>query len=609
MATKRIDKGAERANAILTALLLAAVVVLGNRLAFRHLAWRRDFSEDQLYALSDATRSILGRLEDRLAVKAYFTGAVESGQVSLARARVDAQLEELAGIGGARIEVTRLDPSTSTAAASEAWSHGIRPRTVLSQQGTQRVSQPVYLGMVLRYRGREQVLDFVEPHGFEVQFASAVYALIRDRRPRVGWYEPGLPDTSELAPYRASFETVRNLLERRADVVDVTILRTGDPKDLLDDLDILIVLRPEEEHPRSAFEIDQFVQRGGRLVVLVDQADYDYLLGERRGARAGEPVLPTGLEELLRTWGANPTPHHVWDTLWGADYSWYKLVRDPASNEVGVRQEPGTSPVLLRLESEGFDPSHPVTAGLQGASLAWAQPIAPREPPPGVTRVDLLRASDDAYRVEIVDVHVTSPERIADKTESLLGLGEKEYSYTLAASLSGRFPSPFERAPAEYDPFLDDSPDAELRFTDEPVRSGEVSSHVIVFGDADWLRDQDSHELYPFWKAPGNQQLFMNVMDWLTLDEDLIALRRRVPKERRLRDFLLEAEEELGVRFATPPDTDAEARLQEERRDTARRRANRARWWSMTIPILATLALTLGFGLVWNLVQRGGRRS
>ena len=43
---------------------------------------------------------------------------------------------------------------------------------------------------------------------------------------------------------------------------------------------ILFVVRPRGLHPRAAFEIDQFVQRGGRLVVAADDVQYSWYTHE-----------------------------------------------------------------------------------------------------------------------------------------------------------------------------------------------------------------------------------------------------------------------------------------------------------------------------------------
>lgn len=608
----RLPRGAARLNAALTAVLLLGVVVLGNDLARRHLALRRDLSQDRLYAISDATQRILGRLEDRLQVTTYFTGDVKSGQLALAKADVEGQLTELSAIAGPRMEVVSLDPSSSIQAARDAAALGILARTLDADRGMQIVRQQVFLGMLLRYRGREQVLGFVDPLSFEVQFASAVYALVRDRRVKLGWYGAHEAGSGQLDRFRASFGEARSRLDIRHDLEDVQDLEYGEPVPA--DVEILFVVRPTDEHPRVAFELDQFVQRGGKLVVALDQAEYNYVTLERVGAGAGRPLPETGLDALLRAWGAPPTPQHVWDLNGKSEHFWLRYVgENPATGRTDWQREPVTTPIVVGVREQGLDAAHPITAGLRGAKLCWAQPIEPVPVPGGVERTDLIRSSPNSYRTPITDRHVVSAPEIEAKTVIELGSTKEPMAFTLAAVLSGRFPSPFAAgAPAPRDPLRSTGATTDWATTDEPVLSAAAETHVVVFGDADWLRDPNDPRLgrlFPFLDEPRNLHLLMNLVDWLTLDEELIALRRRVPRDRRLRDLEAEAREELGLTRAPPADThyELEQRLRLEER--ARRRAARTRWRIMLVPPLASLLIVLGFGLAWNLVQRrGGRR-
>ena len=596
-----------RLNLWLTAFLLVGLLAVGNDLARQHMPRRKDLSEDQLYALSEASARILGSLEDRLQVTTFFTGHMESGQMALAKAHVQGQLQELQALAEEHMEVVDLDPSISSQAATRAEQLGIQPITQESLQGTQVVRQAVFFGLQLQYRGREQVLDFVDPRSFEVQFASAVYSLVRDRRARIGWlgdWERKLDNATTAT--RSSYVTARALLERRHVLEDVTGLEFGDA--ISSDLDLVFVVRPTRLHPRAAFELDQYVQRGGRLVICVDQADYSWLGLDRAGSDRGAEVQLTGLDALLTAWGALPTPQHVWDPLWAAQQGWLRpQAPDPETGKPRATREVCEHPLLVEVHEEGLDPTHPVATGLQRPVLSWAQPIAPLDPPQGVTRLALLRSSERAHRTEIGDRHVTDQEQIDSRSviEAASGSGR---AYDLAVVLSGALPSPFEgAAPASYDVLLDADPTTTERTTDEDVLSRSSDARVVVMGDADWMRDAGNYELYPFIGRRENQLLLMNLVDWLTQGEDLIDLRRRVPQHRDLVDFEAVALEEMGLTqlpaASNQAELDRRLALAEEARSRGRSDEARAMW----IPILLTLALVLGFGLAWNFGRRGGR--
>jgi ABC-type uncharacterized transport system involved in gliding motility auxiliary subunit len=594
----------ERWNAWLTAALLLCAVVLGNRVARRHLVVRHDFSEDQLFAVTPQARSILARLEDVLQVKTYFTADVKSGEVALAKARVEAQLEELHALSGGRMTVVAQDPSRSTEAQIDAASFGIQPRGSEVRHGTGVVRQPVYLGLLLRYRGRSEVLSFVDPWSFEAQFVGAVHRLLQDRRAVVGWYGEPFEPTLEEKVF-GTFAGARKQLGARYEVREVQQLADGEP--VPGDVEILFVVRPVELHPRAVFELDQFVQRGGRLVVLVDQARMceDFRYPRARHAIDGNQLPPTGLEALLRAWGAPVLPYHAWDTAPGRAGERYWVVPeigpDGAPTGQGMK-EPVRSPALVRVTGAGLSRAFPPTAPLSIVQLPWAQVLAAAQPPDGVVRTDYLFSSDEAYAIEPLERLTGDAGAIEGMTATLHADATRSRErLPLACVLAGRFPTPFTRgAPAPRDPFAREGAPAT---TDEAVLDRAADSTVIVVADADWMRDPDAAGLFPF-AADDGRLLLDNLVDWLTRDDELIALRSRVPRNRPLRDFLAEEREREGLVRATLYDTDAERREQAEGDARAERRAGIRRWRAMLLPVGASLLLVLALGAAVRVLGR-----
>lgn len=574
--TPASDRTVERFNAWLTLALLFGIVVVGNLLARSHMVVRRDLSEDQLYTISDAARGVLAGLEDELQVKAYFTEKIHSGEFAIAKARLEGLLEELETVSGGKLRVDRVDPNGSSRVLLEAQDYGMTPYPVQSRQGTLEITEQVYLGLLLRYRGREDVVPLVFPGSLESVLVARIYRLQRERGSVVGWFGPVLDPDGPEAEY-GCFGEVRALLSRDHDVRRVEDLESGVP--VPDDVDVLLVVRPKEVHPRSAFEIDQFVQRGGRGVLLVDLMEMSFARGE------GRLIPRTGLERLLEAWGAPVTPEHVWDA--GS----HAAIPVRARGLDALENIP--YPPFVRLREAGFNGELSPTANLQDGVLCWAQPIAPVASPEGIERSFLVRSSDDAYRVDMIERIVVDAELIESRTDQLFALG-KGRSYDLGVSLAGRFPSPFaDGAPEPWDPVAESA-----GTTDEEVLSAASESQVVVFGDADWVRDK---LLGP------NRPLIQNVVDWLSLDEQLVALRSRIPRSRPLADFLNEERTRLGLdSVSTETIGQAERRMNLE--SDARRRATRRQWSAMLWPLLGTLTLLFGAGLGWAWSQRAARR-
>jgi ABC-type uncharacterized transport system involved in gliding motility auxiliary subunit len=62
----------------------------------------------------------------------------------------------------------------------------------------------------------------------------------------------------------------------------------------------------------------------------------------------------------------------------------------------------------------------------------------------------------------------------------------------------------------------------------DTVGSGATAGRVVVVGSSNWIGNQ-------ILSAPiANRDLALNVMNWLTADEDLISIRPKSPEDRRL---------------------------------------------------------------------------
>lgn len=593
-------------NAALTLFLLACASVLATMLVSRHADLRVDLSEDGLYTLSDATRSLVERVDDPVTVRLFATEEIQDGTLALRTARIRAQLDEIIGLAPGRFELIVLDPSRSSQARQRAIDSRFQA-TAARTAAMGRGSEEVWLSLELGYRGRVQRIPVPRPAEFELQFASSLHSILADRRVGIGWYgapiNPAAGASDEQAAalrFASSFSYITGELRKRGRFFELFGIEDG--RGIPEGIDVLFVVRPGRLEERAVYELDQFVQRGGRLVVCLDQPDYHALSGQ--AILTGTEDSSSRLALLLRRWGIGLASGHVWDDRWG-----YKRRHiDLGGGGGGPREEVLDTPLVIRVPEEGLSQELPPSRGLPGVVFSWAHPLDSAErlrPPAGVTRTDLAWTSDRAW---LQDVLVSLPRRQSTVRNLVTAVRSAPATrFALAAVFEGRFPSPWagREAPAPVDPLgLDAGGDEEV------PRSAEVSSQVVVFGDADWLRDPDRDRKYftqPFVLA-GGDQLALNLVDWLVLDDELIELRSRAPRPRPLRDFVAENAEELGVFEADPYETSLERAERNRLMDVARSRARRRQWTIMAMPALGALLVLGLFGAAWNGLQRPGRR-
>ena len=591
-------------QAILTVALMALVLFEGVHLAHRHLGARTDFSEDQLFAISPGTRSILSKLEDRLQVKAFFTSEVHSGEWSLIKARVETQIKEFGRLAGQNMGLTVQDPSVLSAAAQEAESFGIDPLPVVTARGGEENRQLVYLGAVLRYRGRTEVLPLINPWSFEVDFASAVQRLLRDQRLRLGW--TGEPLDPGEAPFQyGHFNTIQNLLRPRMDIVEIPAATLEAGASIPETLDLLLVLRPLDWHPRAVFALDQYIQKGGRALICLDQVR-SHPLGLAEHNKLGKPLPGTGLEAALQAYGAPLIPGHIWDSEWPGTRGWIVPDLDAQGKPTNSgRLEPIADPACFEIKPDGFERTFPPTDRASTAQFFWGQAFGDSKSPPGVTRLEVMHTSEAAYIVPLVAEAIGDLDQIEGQTRTLLASGTGQ-RLSLSVVLSGLFASPFAKgAPAPFDATTDDR-GAKVGITEEPVLQGVRPAQVILVGDSDWIRDPLPGDYAQAFESasPANLRLFESMVDWLSQEEDLIAVRSKEPRDRPLRNFLDEELREAGIYATGAARSSAEMRDRLRSQDKAESRATRARWSAMCWPLLCTLALVFLLAGLWNWKER-----
>ena len=538
----------------ISAALLAVVFIAANRLSFEHLRWRTDLSEDGLREWAPVTDAILERLEDPLQIELFFPEQTQLGWVQIAKRTNLELLTELADRSDTPIELLRSDTGRADV-ANRAQGYGIPATTESGLSGTSAVVERITLGAVIRYRGRERVLPRLLPGALEYTVLDAIYGLTRPRRPRVGVLETPIS------------ESIRGTLAQldRYDIEQVSGLEQG--LRMPEDLDLLIVPGAIEVGSQTLAALDSHVAGGGRLLVYADRSrsnldSYDLV---RRDS---------GLEPLLESWGLPLSPKILWDRDTGTPIP----IGNRTSNTVIAY--PAWPSVLRGADLEDdpnrFDDEHPIGASLLGIHARFAHEILDGEVPEGCERADLVRTSADAMEFKPTGKMIVDAEGIGLEHDRLLVTTDPKRR-TLIAAVRGPLAGP--EAPEAY---------------------------VILVGDDDGLALLGSNLSGADQELPAyNRNTLLNLVDGATAGEELLALRRRRPTERRLADFLAEEREALGLDDRSLA---AGASLLQRRQNSTdealaaeRADARRMRWTGLAFALSFAGVLALAG---WSRVQR-----
>ena len=276
-----------------------------------------------------------------------------------------------------------------------------------------------------------------------------------------------------------------------------------DPGAIDDDVNVLMVVHPKNIPEPTLYAIDQFVLRGGHLLVYLDPC------AESDSANA---YLPDG---SATTSSSNLGPLF---TAWGLEYNPRMVVLDSQNAmQVGdANQVPQYHLEVLGLSNDYFNNKDVVAADLERLNFSSAGVISAIEQSP-LKLEALVQSSTSSQLIDSKAV------KAAENSPGLLRKNFKPSgeAYVLAARFSGNLKSAFAEKSAP-----------------NQVMSSKKPAQIIIVTDTDllddrmWVVEQNILGSPVFDDIANNGDFAINLVDNLAGDLNLISLRARMVSSR-----------------------------------------------------------------------------
>ncbi|MCO6415633.1 Gldg family protein [Siccirubricoccus sp. KC 17139] len=507
--------GARRLWSSALGLLAAAVLAVGvNLLAERLLPRARlDLTQQHLYTLADGTRQILAGLRDPITLRLFYSRRL-GAEIPVYGAyadRVRAMLDEYVALSNGRLKLEVYDPEPFSETEDRAMALGLQGVPV-DQSGEQ-----VYFGLSgSNLVDEERSIAFFQPDRerfLEYDLTRLVYELSNPTRPVVGVMSSlplnGDPRAMMLRnPALAQPAVVMQQLRQFFTVRDVP----PDAQAIEPDVQVLLVAHPQHLSEAAQYAIDQFVLRGGKLILLLDP--HSEAQASRPGP-TGQPPSDTAssLPRLLNAWGLEASPDQVvldlrgaWrvranpqDRVQAVDYvAWYNLAGDSLNR---------TEVSLAQLEQITLASAGQVRKK-EGATVEFT-PLLTSSPQSMLA--DAQRVRQDPNPVRLLAEFRPSGER-----------------YVLAARVRGELATAFPDGPPP-------PPEGAARPENFPAHRArsEGPANIVVINDSDvledrfWVRVQEFFGQSVATPFSGNGSFIANLADALSGSDALISLRSR----------------------------------------------------------------------------------
>ena len=500
----------------LAGLVAMLVILVAVNVIVKNLRMTRfDLTEEKLYTLSDGTRTILENLEKDVSLEFYFSRS--SAEVPTWLKSFANQIEDLLGefkiASAGHLDVKLLDPKPDS--DEEDWAR----EAGISGTQLQFMGPTVYIGVVARSGDQIAVLPALHPDTapeLEYNLIRLVHRAAHPEKPVIGvlsslpvlgvqsppFAMPGQPQPPPQPAWLLFKE-----LESDYDVRPVA----ATAGEIDQGIEALIVVHPKDLPEPMTFAIDQFLLRGGKLLVFLDPLSVADPAMQAAGGQFGGRAQPSSdLNRLLMAWGITYNPSEVL-----ADLSATTPTRDR-----------GNDPTNLRLFGKAghMHSNDLVTANLEMLHLPFAGTFG-GDPIESLTMTPLLSSSPNSDMINSTTIRF-GPDAL--KREFTSGMT----TLPLAVRLFGRFKTAFpDGAP-------DGGDDASGEDAEEPKPANLLTesvrdSAVILVGDVDMLLDEVCIERFQVFGSSAyrprndNMNFFANAVEQLAGSTDLIGVRTR----------------------------------------------------------------------------------
>lgn len=500
--TRKIDWSA--AMYLLPVMLLLAGVLLLSQCK----QWRIDLTQDKLYTLSDGSRHVVSSLQEPVNLTFYYSESTGKEIPALASyaERVQDMLNEYVRLSNGKVKLTVVHPDVFSEQEDDAAAVGLTPFP--NGKG-----EKIYLGLAGERADQNQVIGFFNPQRenvLEYDISQLIFRLARSKQVTAEVIS-GLPVFRSMDYKTRAVRPPWEILDQLQKVLDIR-QRLDNKVDAIEaDVDLLLLIHPRLLPEKTLYAIDQFVLRGGKLLVFVDPvAETD---DSEASMGAGFTDRSSDLEQLFTAWGVNYDPKKV-------------LLDLEFAHSIPVTQYGRAVPHVgvLGLHDAAINRTQNVIAELDNINLASAGALSPK--PGASTRFIPLLTSSTQSQLMDAETYV-----MIGNHETLLGQfksGNQQYAF--AALVSGNvktaFPNGRPNAPAgEGVPSLS-ADTSQLMQSSQPAQVMIVAD-TDVLSDRMWVQVQDFYgqkQIDPF---AANADMVVNMVEALTGSSELISLRSR----------------------------------------------------------------------------------
>ncbi len=476
------------------ALVLGAVILFAvNMIGWQSLKlYRLDVTENKLFTVTDSTRKVVADVDDPITLKFYYTDALgaRAPAYGLYADRIQALLNYYASLSKGKIIFQKISPEPFSDEEDRAVAAGLTAIPLGTSQ------EKGYLALVgSNSTDDEEIIAFMtldRAAFLEYDLTRMVHKLSKPARKNIGLIT-GLDMRGALGPDGKPVPAWL-IVQQMEEYFNVRAIESK-AKEVPANIDMLMIVAPDELPDDLAYSIDQFALSGKPVVVFADP--FSEL----------KPKNPTGLKK-------NGKNFLKLLSGWGADIVADKVVTDPQNSRRIQFQSPDGPVVInyivwLAYNENSFDTGDAVFSKVKRLVMATPGAISLNDKA-GTKLQPLIQTGAKSSLVSTDLMVPPNPEKL------LNGFQPDGKVKILAGRLTGMAKANFS--------------------TDQQSEPGQLKQgkiNVVVVADADmlfdsfWARRSNSGGQQVIVPVANNQDLLLNILENMSGGAALSGLRGR----------------------------------------------------------------------------------